>query len=237
MMHLVLLPGLDGSGLLFEAFRQELPRELSVATMEYPNRLPLDYNELENLVIRQLPGSGTIVLLGESFSGPIATAVAARLPDRVCGLVLCCSFIRNPRPLLAILTPLIALLTSLPVPMGIAARLLLGRSPTTELRDQLITVVRRVSPAVLRQRLRSIVSADARAALRSIRVPVLYLQADADLLVPAGAAQIARAVCPHLRLVRIRGPHALLQISPIATAAAVASFVRGIENGSRGAAD
>lgn len=230
MIHLVLLPGLDGTGSLFAPFLKALPRELAVSVISYPTDLPLDYSALEDFAARRLPPAGQLILLGESFSGPIAIAMAARLPDRVCGLILCCSFALNPRPALAVLAPFVALARSLRLPFGPTTRLLLGASAPDEVRELLIESVARVTPAVLHGRLSSIIAVDVRAALRSITVPVRYLQADADRLVPATAARIAKQVCAQMQLVSIKGPHALLQDSPIPSASAVAAFVGEIEN-------
>jgi pimeloyl-ACP methyl ester carboxylesterase len=105
---LVLLTGMDGTGLLFQPFVEALGDvgQVEVRTIAYPAREPLDVAALTEVACAALP-SGPLVILGESFSGPIAVALAARCADRVQGLILCCSFVRNPRPRWSWLMPLL----------------------------------------------------------------------------------------------------------------------------------
>lgn len=232
MTTLVLLPGMDGTGLLFEPFLRALPPELSVQVVSYPGHDVLTYEDLESFVLDALPFEGRLVLLGESFSGPLAVSLAARLAGRVSGLVLCCTFVQNPRPAFAVLKPLARLISPQVLPLGFTARLLLGPYATPGLRTLLRNALAQVSPAVLRARLEAVVVVKASAALASVKVPVVYLQATQDALVPARAAQLALKACPAMRVMPIRGPHCLLQAAPAETAAVVAALVREIESAS-----
>jgi pimeloyl-[acyl-carrier protein] methyl ester esterase len=62
---LVLLPGLDGTGLLFRRLLSALPNELQAKVVSYPNQA-LDLEQLAAHVLRQLPAQ-RVVLLAESF--------------------------------------------------------------------------------------------------------------------------------------------------------------------------
>ena len=88
---------MDGTGYLFEPFIAALGSEFQIVRVAYPNADALGYSELEAIARAALP-AGPYVLLGESFSGPIAISLAASAPDQLKGLVLCCTFARNPRP-------------------------------------------------------------------------------------------------------------------------------------------
>src|SRR6202000_2904266 len=77
---LVLLPGLHGTGKLFTEFVEALRSTVDCVVVAYPKDQPLGYGELEGLVISALPKDRSFVLLGESFSGPLAIRIAARLP-------------------------------------------------------------------------------------------------------------------------------------------------------------
>lgn len=57
-------------------------------------------------------------------------------------------------------------------------------------------------------------------------MPALYLQALQDRLVPAKAAAIIERALPALRIVRLDGPHGLLQASPAAAARVIDNFCR-----------
>ncbi len=102
MITLLLLPGMDGTGDLFEPFAAALGSEFTVKVVRYPASEPLGYVELEAFARdRSFPAEGPFVILGESFSGPIAISLAASCSSRLKAVILCCSFVRNPRPLFA----------------------------------------------------------------------------------------------------------------------------------------
>jgi len=220
---------MDGTGILFRPFLQALADDLPVKVVAYPVDKAMSYEELGEFVLNALPAEGPVVLLGESFSGPIAAALATRLGGRVRGLILCCTFMSNPRPALRPLLPFIGLLPFAALPVGLAARLLLGSFVTPALKSLLAEALARVSPAVLRARLKSVATVNAMDALAAVKVPVLYLQASSDALVPASAVRQAQKACPTMKIKVIHGPHCLLQVAPAEAAAAVHAFVREID--------
>jgi hypothetical protein len=74
---LVLLPGLDGTGDLFQPLLSRLDRSIEPVVVRYPLAEPLGYEALTSIARRALPTTGPYVILGESFSGPIAVQLAA----------------------------------------------------------------------------------------------------------------------------------------------------------------
>jgi pimeloyl-ACP methyl ester carboxylesterase len=86
-MKLVLLPGMDGTGDLFAPFIEALGDDIKVDVVRYPHEGGQSYAEFTARVLPSLP-SEPYVLLAESFSGPIALAVAATAPQNLCGLIL-----------------------------------------------------------------------------------------------------------------------------------------------------
>lgn len=226
MLKLVLLPGMDGTGDLFSAFVAAI--RVPTQVVRYPVDQPLGYPALVDRVVAELPQDEPYVLLGESFSGPIALAIAALKPPLLRGVVLCCSFASNPRPSLAPLARLVPCLPGKPPPWTMMP-LLAGRFATPELRESLARAVAQVSPAVLRHRLAAVARVNAMPDLPSIEVPLLYLQATQDRLVPASAA---RTVLQHVagsRLVTIDAPHLLLQVRPGEAAGAIQDFIGSID--------
>jgi pimeloyl-ACP methyl ester carboxylesterase len=225
MTTLVLLPGMDGTGALFGALLEQLAREIATRVIAYPTQEPLSYEQLADFVLERLP-SPPFVLLGESFSGPVALAVAAQsTPSAV---ILVCSFAANPRPML---TPVKPLLRWLPKPahfIGLLSLVLMGRYGTPSLRTALSRSLQAVSPAVLRRRAASVLSVDARRCLAQLRCPILYLQASHDRVVPARCAQEVLRIQPATTLVGLKGPHFLLQTQPAAAAQVIGRFLRGI---------
>jgi pimeloyl-ACP methyl ester carboxylesterase len=226
MITLVLLPGMDGTGALFAPFVTALGNEIPVKVVAYPAGGPLKYPELEAIARAALPTDGPFVLLGESFSGPIAIALAAAHPPGLKGLVLCCTFCRNPRPALALLKSLAGLIPFALAPMRVVSFFLLGRFVTAALRTSLKQALAIVAPSVLRARLRAVLSVDVSAMLADVAVPTLYLRAAHDRLIPQAAASLVTEHCAQANIVTIDAPHLLLQALPVEAARAVANFLR-----------
>lgn len=228
MTIMVLLPGMDGTGLLFAPFLRELGKGITPIVVTYPTDRFLDYSALDAHVRKRLPAEKPFFLLGESFSGPVAISIAANAPRNLAGLILCASFAKSPRPLMARLKPLITMLPGLNSPT-LAACALLGASSTTDLRQQLAAALTMVSPQVLRARLRAILEVNVTHALNKVRVPILYLRATCDKLVPRTAGDLIASLKP-TQIVGVDAPHMLLQAAPQSAATVVTAFVGGLES-------
>ncbi len=225
---LVLLPGMDGTGDLFGPFLQALGGVPAVQVIRFSTHQPADYAALIETIKAQLPTDRPYVVLAESFSGPLGIEIAAQQPAWLRGLVLCCTFARNPSIGLWLASPVLDWLPigALPIaPMGL---MLLGQARPSPLRDALERALRRVSPAVLRARLRAVANVDVSHLLKHVHVPCLYLRASQDRLVSAAAASLIAQRVPNLRVIEFRAPHALLQTAPEASAAQVQDFVRSL---------
>jgi pimeloyl-[acyl-carrier protein] methyl ester esterase len=100
-MRLVLLPGMDGTGELFAPLIKILPKDLLPLVVAYPPNEPWGYPELLDFIRHQLPMDEDFVVLGESFSGPLALMLASDPPAQMRALILTCTFEHHPRPALA----------------------------------------------------------------------------------------------------------------------------------------
>ncbi|AQR68694.1 hypothetical protein BZG29_10305 [Janthinobacterium sp. LM6] len=229
---LVLLPGMDGTARLFHRFDAALLVQSAIATqaIAYP-AAPLDYAALEAFVRERLPQDRPFVVLAESFSGPLGAALRADPPPGMRALILCCSFVRNPRPMLAPLRHLLGLVPFGAMPGFALRQALLAPCATPQLQAELAAALAQVPPSVLRQRLRAVLEIREKDASRSFArgsLPVLYLRARHDRLVPpANAVQILR-LAPGAQLADIAAPHMLLQAVPEAAADAVAAFITSL---------
>jgi len=67
----VLLPGLDGTGEMFTPLVGALGPDIRSIVVRYPDA-PLDYAGYQAIARAALPAQEPYILLGESFSGPIA---------------------------------------------------------------------------------------------------------------------------------------------------------------------
>jgi pimeloyl-ACP methyl ester carboxylesterase len=227
MTAVVILPGLDGTSALLAEFCESLSA-LGVAAraVAYPPDRPLGYEQLEALVRAQLPCEPH-VLLGESFSGPLAIRIAAAPPPGLLGLVLSTTFARAPIVGLSPLAPLVRFAPSRP-PMPILSWALLGPWATPQLRSQLVHALATVSPAVLRTRAAAALRVNVTALLPAITLPVLQLVATQDRLLSASASSDLAAHLSQCRTVAVPGPHLLLQAATPPCAREVAEFALGL---------
>jgi pimeloyl-ACP methyl ester carboxylesterase len=227
-MHLMLLPGMDGTGKLFEPLLQALPATLNPVVVAYPGDRPCSYAELLPLVEAAIPAGSEFLVLGESFSGPLALMLASRQPPGLRGVVLCASFARCPLPFFArwfrgLIWPLWFRLA----PVWMARRVLLGRHATPALGQILEAALAGVQPAVLASRARMILAVDVGVELQACSVPLLYLAATEDRLVSPRSLAHIRRLCPKVEAETLVGPHLLLQAAPQEAARAIQRFAVG----------
>jgi pimeloyl-[acyl-carrier protein] methyl ester esterase len=225
MVALVVLPGMDGTAMPRANFAAALGPGIEPHVVSYPADPAFGYAELEALARASLPTDRPYVLLGESFSGPIAISIAASRPPHLVGLILCVTFARNPLPLLGPMPWLLPLVPFGLAPMRVISAFLLGRFATVPLTDALRVTFDKVSTQTFKARLGAVARADMRPALTNVRAPVLYLRATEDRLVPRHCADGIARLATQTRIVDIEAPHTLLQVAPAAAAAAVKAFI------------
>ncbi|HLA70843.1 MAG TPA: DUF3658 domain-containing protein [Steroidobacteraceae bacterium] len=236
MTRLVLLPGLDGTGELFAPFIEALggfPAQI----IAYPPDRAMGYAEHEAYARSQLPREDDYVLLAESFSGPIGIAIAATAPPGLKALILCATFAANPLPVFGPFSRLLGALPAARVPPQLAAPWLYGGRATPELRRAHGEAMARVAPAVINARAAAILKVDQRALLRRITIPIMYLRAAKDRLIPALACRVIQQLRPDMEIAEFDAPHFLLQTEPHRCVAAIMSFMHRNVDELIGAAD
>jgi len=221
---LVLLPGLDGTGRLFTALIGALPAGTRAIPVSYAQRERATLPELVAEVRSALPPE-PYLLVAESFSGPVAIALAASAPPGCAGVVLVATFrrhpLRVPRWASALVTPVLA---RIPPPRWLLRWALVGRDAEPALVAALSAAIASVPPAVLAGRLRLLNGVDAGSALRQVQLPVLYLRATQDRVVPAFNARDLARLCPAMQIAAVRGPHLLLQRRPVEALSVIAAW-------------
>lgn len=226
-MKLVLLPGLDGTGLLFEPLLRALPSHLSPVIISYPPEQSLSYEELVQFVKQRVPSDEDYVLLAESFSGPVAMGIAAMPAKNLKALVLCSTFVSSPVFAPRIMRFLLrSSVFAFDPPRFVVSRYLMGDKPPMDLINLFRKAKRKVRPSVLAFRARSVMNLDVRDTFAACALPVLYLVARQDRLVKRGSLAEMQEIIPDMTIVEIEGPHFLLQCQPSKCVKAIDHYLR-----------
>lgn len=230
MITLVLLPGMDGTGIAYDSFIAALGPSYIVKVVQYPTTEPLSYSELEVIARAHIPSDGPFIILGESFSGPIAVSLAASCSSQLKGLILCCSFVKNPQPLFSGFKSLADMLPVSIMPQALLSYFLLGPFSNSALRSSLSRALSMISPSVFSTRLKAVLSVNVSEKLSAVKVPVLYLRALQDRVVPRASSELVLLLNSHSKVVEIEAPHFLLQTAPVEAAQAVSAFTLDVQN-------
>lgn len=227
-LRLLLLPGLDGTGALFEPLVKALPQAIAPEVIRYPTDTVLDYDALEALVAERIPAREPYALLGESFSGPLALRLSGRRLGHLVGVVLVATFVTNPVRLVPSLARHLvgSWLFRRRTPAFIARRYLVGASAPDDWLERVTANAQTVDPAVMAARVREVLSVNARELLQRCAVPLLYLSGGRDALVPPRVRDELRRIRPDIESVTIDAPHLVLQLAPEAAAMAIEIFLR-----------
>jgi pimeloyl-[acyl-carrier protein] methyl ester esterase len=225
--HLVLLPGLDGTGELFVDFVAALPESCTATIVAYPTDRFLSYTDLRPFVRAAVPHSERFVLVAESFSTPLAIWYAATNPPNLVAVVICAGFVGSPIHDWSEIVKVLAKpwLFSLKLPRTFVEYFLIGQNAAPSLLQKLRQALHGVSPDVLSGRVREVLDCDARDDLRRITVPLLYLEATNDKLLSSSCKEEFSHIRPDVLFKSVPAPHLLLQREPQKAASIVMAFV------------
>ena len=218
---------MHGSDELFADFASALPSSLETRVVGYPNDILLSRSELLDRIRSFVPASEPFVLLAESFSTPFSIQFAAANPANLRGLILCAGFATCPvRGVVRILGRYLAPILPL-IPAGVAGAIMVsGSHAPHSILGRLRSAINSVGPAVLVDRVHSVLACDVLDDLRCVNVPILYMQAAHDRLVNPVCLEEMRRVKPETEVVVLNGAHVLLQLMPRQSAEVVADFAR-----------
>jgi len=176
-LNAVLLPGIDGTGRMFGPLTAQMPAWLHPLVIAYPAQQVFSYAQLTDIILPQLPKTEPFILIAESFAGPLALHLSTRVGANLKAVVLCATFVTNPRPHLARLAPLLLHERVLAVPpqKWLARLFVTGFDVPAGLLEQALELHKHVSPKVILHRLLEVIHVDVRAILTSCRLPLLHL--------------------------------------------------------------
>jgi pimeloyl-ACP methyl ester carboxylesterase len=186
---LVLVPGLDGTALLFYRQVPLLSDRFDVSTFPLPDDSECTMETLVRDLAEHVDGlPGPVILCGESFGGALSLSFALAHPEKVRGLVIVNSFPRiRQRVRIRLGPPLLKL-----VPWGamsLVRRFTESKLHTSHTSAEDLREFHERAKAIGREgyirRLEILKDFDVRKRLHEIETPTLLLAADRDRLVPA----------------------------------------------------
>lgn len=224
---LVLLPGLNGTAGLFDPLLAIATDKYELMVISYPTREVKSYTELTDYVLKKISAiEGRFVVVGESFSGPIAVFLAANNIHGLSGIILVATFIRPPYFSFFNYLPW-TLMFALAKPLYWVS-IKLSSSNKASLVKAASIELQKIKPRVLAGRVKAALTVDAGCALEKVRIPVAYFRADYDVVVPAWNVKKVLAVKPDINVVRFNSQHFLLQSVPQDAWNAIDKFIQEI---------
>ena len=208
---IVLVPGLDGTALLFYRQQPLLARQFNVVAFPLPDDPDAGMDDLVDdlaQLAEELDEDG-VILLGESFGGALAMSTALAHPELVRGLIIVNSFPYIERRLQLRLAPL--LLRAVPAPaMAAVRRITESRMHSPHVDDEDLREFHERSKQIgrrgYRRRLEILHHYDIRGRLMEIDTPTLFLAGTEDRLLPSvGWADFMRERVPDSDMVLLDG--------------------------------
>ncbi len=203
----LLIPGLDGTGLLYYRQIEMLSAIRRVTAWRFRQDSDFELTDLTQEIGEATCGepAGSILVVGESFGGLIALDYVLRFPDRVHRLILVNAFPYYDGRLRIRLARLLALLLTFEFAKNfkdyVADRILAHEGIMGEDRKRYHEIVRQIDPAAYRCRLRLTQTLDLRQRLPQVAVPTVLLAARRDKVVPSiAAARFMAARIPRVEL-------------------------------------
>jgi len=222
-MKLVLLPGMDGTGLLFDPFLRELPQEIKPEIISYSSAEKQTYSDLVDEVRTKLPNE-PFILMAESFSGYIAFRLSLEASIPINKIILVASFLSSPYPVLGFFIrhlPLRFLFSFVP-PKFIIHLFCFGQN-----NNDLLTLFResisKVSADVLAFRLRQIFNLAQPKEQSSIQC--LIINASNDRLIQKSVSSKIESCFSNTKIEEVEGTHFLAQTNPRKLANLLSAFI------------
>ena len=177
-----------------------LENHFEVHVVKYSDEISVD--DYVESALAQLPTSVPVSLLAESFSGPIAITLLADKRLNFLASVLSATFCKSPLPLLTRAANYLPerLISGNSVSIFFLDYFVMGRKSNPDVRQKLREVVKKVSPDQRRNRIKLVSKVDVTDKIKSIAVPLLYIQATEDIVVPANSG---REILKHANKMKI----------------------------------
>lgn len=207
-----MLPGLDGTGLMFETFLRYSNEdyEFCVEPLQAGEDQAI-WHQVEAIELKYQDQK--VYLLAESYSGRIAYELLLRNKLSVEAVIFVASFVWRPSRWVSFarLLPLTWLKKGW-FPKALVSRMLFGQKNQTKAMQNLLKSLRSVRTSVLRARLQQL--AEMQKPNAEIATPCLYLKPEKDRLVAGRCVQEISNLFKDFEMLEIPGTHFLMQSNP-----------------------
>lgn len=214
------MPGLDGSGFYFQPLIDVLGSQYPCRIIPYPAGV-FHYTELRDYVLTQLPRHKNVVIVAESFGGPLGIMVAESLGSQLKGLVLCATFCKCPVPqwLIRLAQKLYTRLQKHRKPSMFMLNQLLYNGRNSSAAEKIFNELVVVNATTIIARLQQVQTINVKANLMMLKTPVLIINAKSDRLVWHSGFTNS------FQTMRVKGPHELAGQNSAVVAATIQKFV------------
>ncbi|MGZ5381105.1 MAG: alpha/beta fold hydrolase [Thermoanaerobaculia bacterium] len=202
---------------MFSSFVALAPAWASCRPLALPTLGGQSFDEIADAILQELRPLEGFVLLGESYSGPIAARLSARLGQKVALLVLC-----NPVVEMSVRVPeglLASIVSSAWTPAWCAAMALSGGDGS--IARAALGEDRGLPKGILALRLSAVFSATEEALASHLSPPLLSIPETNDHLVSLSRSRAFFSRVPHGTVAEIEGPHLIVQTRPVEVWAAI----------------
>lgn len=210
-MNILLLPGMDGTGVLFEPFVKAFPNSIDIQVATLIQELDVSFEAQASALLGQVKNNTIIV--AESYSGLVAHELAKLAPESIKHIVFAASFLERPSILAKFgnVMPK-AMLDYTLYPKFIVRQALFGKYHSQYLMKLFDRAMADVSLELLEFRIKQLCNLN-KVEYRS-DIPATYLQAEHDRLVSSNAVNVFKHVYTRLNYKTMQGSHFILQTNP-----------------------
>ncbi|WP_158657839.1 hypothetical protein [Agarilytica rhodophyticola] len=221
------MPGLDGTGKLFNEFLNYAV-DVEVIAISYPYNKILSFSQYIKFIESRLPKDSEIFLLAESFSGPLAVNILLNKQINISRVIFCASF--SVSPFIYLLKALNYYRNILPNPHNIPDSLikLFCVNGAEHLVKEVKQAIRCVDPKVLLSRVALLSKFEKKKIFIDSdisHVKACYLMGKKDRLVSRKYALKLSKFFSDFDIYEINGPHFLLQSNPYECWKSIESFI------------
>jgi pimeloyl-[acyl-carrier protein] methyl ester esterase len=221
----VLLPGLDGTGKLFDRLVAAVGDAHKCVVVQYPENAK-SIDELLAVASRAIDALDRPVVIAESFSGAVLARLLSGGKSKIHAAVFIASFVETPRRHLlnlALRVPEVIARVALPT---VIKHFCVNGCADAALRETILRVVEAVPYRTLLVRLGMLQGLEA--GVIKTALPVLALQASRDRVLDRFARNSIQRMIPNARVEIVEGPHLLLQAESVVCWREIEPFVRDV---------